>query len=152
MFFLLWDLKVHDRIHKSKPLDPVISQMNPINPLPSYNLTLILVLSLPLCRTLDFILIWQLTEANFDLTYLNPTVVIFAATSEIPQCSTTSVSMVMFQLPPCNVTEKKLLGLVDKKWCPNVLTARRLTTFHCNSVVKRLGIRRTICNNVCETL
>jgi len=50
--------------HKSKPLDPVISQMNPINPILPYILTLILVLSLPLC--------------------LNPTVVIFAATSEIP--------------------------------------------------------------------
>jgi len=58
MFFLLWDLKVHDRIHKSKALDPVISQVNPIYPLPPYILTFILLLSLPLCRTLNFIHIW----------------------------------------------------------------------------------------------
>ena len=47
---------------------------------------------------------------------------------------------------------KELLGLADKKLRPNVWTARRLTTFHCNSVFKRLGIRCAICYVVRETL
>ena len=44
--------------------------------------------------------------------------------------------MLLFQLPPCKVTEEELLGICDKKWCQNVWITGRLTTFYCNSAVK----------------
>jgi hypothetical protein len=41
----LWKTKVHYRVHKSPPPDPILSQLNPFRPIDPYSLTSILMLS-----------------------------------------------------------------------------------------------------------
>jgi hypothetical protein len=33
---ILWNLKIHDRVHNSLPLIPTFSQINPVHSVPSY--------------------------------------------------------------------------------------------------------------------
>jgi hypothetical protein len=45
---LLWTLKIHSRVHKSPPLDPILSQMNPVHSLKTLLYTI--YFNIPLCH------------------------------------------------------------------------------------------------------
>jgi len=44
-FRILWNSRVHNRLHRSLPLAPILSQMNPVHALPCYFLRSILIVS-----------------------------------------------------------------------------------------------------------
>jgi len=49
IFFLLWNPEVHYRVHKSPPLVPVLSKMNPVHNFLSYFSKINLIFTLHLC-------------------------------------------------------------------------------------------------------